>query len=171
MARPQMCWEPHTEKRLVSPEEPQGSSLSLPAMVRAPFHSNTSTGQVFGLHISKGIEGIRAMRAQNRQAARAGLYELNLKLGHVHLRLSSTPSILLAAEDTHSGNPHREQEQAGVLRAMHSYLLQAYQGWLAHKKRPQGPQTKIHVLSQLLLPTPHKPAGAPKKEPGWDRCL
>lgn len=32
---------------------------------------------------------------------------------------------------------------------------------LAHKKRPQGPQTEICKLSQLLLPTPQKPANAP----------
>lgn len=39
--------------------------------------------EVFGLHITKGIEGIRVMRAQNKQAPRARLYELNLKQGHI----------------------------------------------------------------------------------------
>lgn len=40
---------------------------------------------------------------------------------------------------------------------------------LAHKKRPQGPQTKICKLSQLLPPTPHKPASAHQKQPRWVR--
>lgn len=49
---------------------------------RLEHHVNSDT-QVFGLCISKGIEGIRVMRAQNKQAPRAELYELNIKQGHV----------------------------------------------------------------------------------------
>lgn len=55
--------------------------------------------EVFGLCMSKGIEGIRVMRAQNKQAPRAGLYELNIKHGHV--LASGQPPVFPWQQRTH----------------------------------------------------------------------
>lgn len=121
--------------------------------------------EVFGLRMSKGIEGIRVMRAQNKQAPRAGLYELNIKQGYT--LASVQPPLFHWQQRTHPRWKSPRGTEAGKYARGHALLPPAAcqgQGWPT-KRGLRDCKTKICKLPQLLPPTPRKPATAPQKEP------